>query len=167
MAIHFIASEATSTTPAHRGIRRSHFGIWDHPNRRVNRICVVDERILPDPARIEVPKGNAPAIRTPPKPVAHVQFLFVHPIGCTVDNCVGSVVRQLLPNGKVREILYKQIIRAHEGDLSGIGGHLGELHTGWLAIPAEFRERFRVQIEKPIIASRVLPPHRLAVGEEK
>ena len=73
---------------------------------------------------VELPVGNALAIRAPAKAAYEFKFLFVRPIEYSVEAGAGSVLGKLLDT-QVPEILNEEIIVPDVADPSPIGGQLG------------------------------------------
>jgi hypothetical protein len=58
----------------------------DRNRERVQRIGVVDEQEVTHTVRVELPVGDALAVRAPAEAVAHAQLFFVSPVERSVDD---------------------------------------------------------------------------------
>ena len=80
---------------------------------------------LLDASQIELPEGEAAAVGRPAEAVAHIEFLFIHPVGTTVDKGIGSISSNLT-NGAAGQIFDKEIVRADISHARAIGREFGE-----------------------------------------
>ena len=92
-------SSSTSSGRRSRSRRRCAPRSWSCPpsgyctgiGERVERVGVVDQQEVAHAARVELPVGDALAVRAPAEPVAHAQLFLVHPVERAVDDRLRAV----------------------------------------------------------------------------
>ena len=82
---HGPAAAGVNDADTDRRVRGAHLRIGDARNPRVQRISVVDDREDANTGAVELPVGEAPAVRAPAETVTYAELLLVHPVGRAVD----------------------------------------------------------------------------------
>src|SRR5262249_54436655 len=127
---------------------------------------IVDQRVGANSGRIELPESDALAVRAPLKAIADVEFFFVDPVGGAVDDAVGAVASELRDFVAGR-FFGVDVVAANEGDLGAIRRKLREHEAGDWSVAANLAKSARGEIEKPVVATRVLTPDGLGICKEQ
>ena len=94
-------------------------------------------RELFDTGQIELPEREATAIRRPAEPISEVEFLFVDPIGCSVDQGLGPIGGERA-NRAWAEFLDIEIVASHIPHSRPVGRELGKHQGGCGSIATQF-----------------------------
>src|SRR5215471_16631643 len=108
-------------------------------------VQVVDESEVFYAFRVELPKGDGPAVGAPLEAVANVELFFVNPIGGAIDDGGGAIVRSLRDFWRSK-ILDVNVVGADVGDFGIVGRELGEHQRGGSSVATEFAKSPGLQV---------------------
>ncbi len=148
------------------GVRGAGLGVLDGCDERVERVGVVREQEPAHAGHVEVPVGDAGAVRGPAEAVAQVELLFVDPIRHAVH------VQRVGAGGETRdaavgEALDVQIALPHVRDAVARGREFGVHERRPRGVATQLLERPAGAVQHPVVPARVLAPHPLCVGEDE
>src|SRR5947207_14423413 len=112
---------------------------------------------LPTSAGIKLPLRNALSVRTPAKSVPKKKLFLINPVGGSVDDGLGAVVRQL--DGFSCLCGFNiDVIGPHVGHARSVRRKLCKHQCRWRGITTQFAQTFSASIENPVVSSRVRTP---------
>ena len=161
------ATVGAHDTDACRGVGGAGLGVLHGDDERVERVGVVDQVEVLHARGVELPERDPPAVGAPAEPVAQVELLLVDPVERPVDDGARPVVGELRDRA-VGQPLDVEVVLAHIGDAPAVGRELGEHERRRRRLrTAELLQLPGGEIERPVVAARVLPPDFPGVGEQQ
>ena len=120
--------------------------------------------VLPDAAFVEPQPGDPPSVGRPFERPREGEFLFVCPVGDTVDDVVLPSVGGNAAFGAVREVGHEKVVVANEGHAVAV-----RREGGLLLRPARRKppERSVFRIEYPVFGRERTAVHRFYVGRQQ
>ena len=150
---------------AHRGVGLAGLRVMILRDDRIKRVGVIDQRELGNVALIELQVRDAAAVGTPLEGVADVKLLFVHPIGCAVDDVPGTVRRKPLDRSAADRFDVK-IVVTNVGGARAVRRQF-RVEQSRIGFAAELVPRAVGLIEDPIIERGLADHRRARVGGEE
>ncbi len=149
-----------------RGVGLACFRIGEGGEDGVFTLSLVEEPELFDVGSVELPEEEARAIGMPAEGIALAELFFVDPVGDAVDEGIGAIGGEL-GDFEVGEVLDEEVVLTDVRDVRAVFGELGEHHGRSWCIAAELSECVVLEIEEPVVASGIVSPDFLRVGEEE
>ncbi|MCG3120704.1 MAG: hypothetical protein ALAOOOJD_03532 [bacterium] len=161
----FTATRADHTDAA-GGIRGADLRILHGNDERIKRVGVVDQQKIAHARGIQLPISNRLAVGTPAPTITQIEFFLIHPIERAVNDGARAILRERGDFAAV-QIFHINIVFPHVTDGMIIRRKFCKHQCRGLGVAAKLAQLPGREIEHPIIAARVSPPHPLRVGENK